>query len=504
EPGPLSRARAPGGGCHQPAGSGRDRGPPRRIAGAARGAHAGKRGRRAGAPRLQPPRRRAVRGHAGPGAGARARPRGCRHRVGPQRHRAGTGGERAHRGGGPPGRGRVAAGPGPLRRGGGAGRRGLEAAVRRARGALALRGRRRAGRPDPRRGAGGCAGAGGGPGSDPGGAGRGDAHRRAGRAPGDPAARRTRLDHHRRAADPHLARAGAEARPRAGAGRPRASPVRLEAGPRRRGLRAGARRPEEAEPPERPAAGDGAGAPRGQVPVDGAGGASGRFVRTVGHPCRAARPGAHQARGEGDSLAVRLFTAIFLLMLGVALVSTGLVGLLVLSDTRELLTRDAQELAAERVAQVSLKASAALDAPVRATTALARVPGFLSLPQAERRAHLAAVLTERRDLTAVTVFSARGERFPGLQAFAVKDLPPTEVAEHEARARALLGPGTETVRWSRATILPGRPPSITFVFPRGDPARGYVAAELSLAGLGRALEAEHVGSTGFAYVVDAD
>jgi len=43
---------------------------------------------------------------------------------------------------------------------------------------------------------------------------------------------------------------------------------------------------------------------------------------------------------------VRLFTAIFLLMLGVALVSTGLVGLLVLSDTRELLTRDAQELAA--------------------------------------------------------------------------------------------------------------------------------------------------------------
>ena len=54
---------------------------------------------------------------------------------------------------------------------------------------------------------------------------------------------------------------------------------------------------------------------------------------------------------------------------------------------------------------------------------------------------------------AVTVFSGRGERFPGLQAFAVKDLPPTEVAEHEARARALLGPGPESVRWSPATIL---------------------------------------------------
>ena len=200
---------------------------------------------------------------------------------------------------------------------------------------------------------------------------------------------------------------------------------------------------------------------------------------------------------------MRLFTAIFLLMLGVALVSTGLVGLLVLSDTRELLTRDAQELAAERVGQVSLKSAAALDAPVRAATALARVPVFMTLPLPEQRAHLAAVLTERRDLTAITIFSPKGERLPGLQAFAVKDLPPTEVAEHEARARALLGPGPETVRWSVATFLPGRPPSLTFVFPLGDPARGYVAAELSLAALGKGLEAEHVGSTGFAYVVDA-
>jgi len=200
---------------------------------------------------------------------------------------------------------------------------------------------------------------------------------------------------------------------------------------------------------------------------------------------------------------VRLFTAIFLLMLGVALVSTGLVGLLVLSDTRELLTRDAQELAAERVRQVSLKTSATLDAPVRSATALTRVPGLLVLPLAEQRAHLGAVLTERRDLNAITVFSATAERVPGLQAFAVKDLPPTEVAEHEARARALLGAGAEAIRWSPATLLPGRPPSLTFVFPLGDPPRGYVAAELSLAALGQSLEAEHVGSTGFAYLVDA-
>ena len=108
----------------------------------------------------------------------------------------------------------------------------------------------------------------------------------------------------------------------------------------------------------------------------------------------------------------------------------------------------------ERVRQVSLKATQALDAPMRAATSLARVPGFLALPLAEQRAHLATLLTERRDVTALTVFSARGERLPGLQAFAVKDVPPTEVAEHEARARSLLGPGPEAVRFSPANRRP--------------------------------------------------
>jgi putative nucleotidyltransferase with HDIG domain len=200
---------------------------------------------------------------------------------------------------------------------------------------------------------------------------------------------------------------------------------------------------------------------------------------------------------------VKLFKAIFLLMLGVGLVSTAVVGLLVLSDTRELLTRDAQELSAERVRQVSMRTTAALEAPLRTVTALARVPGFLSLSLVEQRAHLGSVLTERRDVTALTVFSARGERIPGLQAFAVKDVPPTEVAEHEARGRALLAGGPEGVRFSPALLTPGRPPRLTVAFPLGDPARGFVAAELSLDQLGQALEAEHVGSTGFAYLVDA-
>src|SRR5262249_3258283 len=195
--------------------------------------------------------------------------------------------------------------------------------------------------------------------------------------------------------------------------------------------------------------------------------------------------------------------SIFLLMLGVGLISTGLVGLLVLSDTRELLTRDAQELSAERVRQGSLKASPALEGPVRAGASLARVPGFLSLPRTEQRATLATLLAERRDVTAVTVFSPRGDRLPGLQAFAVKDVPPTEVAEHEARARSLLGAVPEAVRFSPVHLVAGRPPTLTFAFPLGAPPRGWVAAELSMTALGRGLQSEHVGSTGFAYLVDA-
>ena len=185
---------------------------------------------------------------------------------------------------------------------------------------------------------------------------------------------------------------------------------------------------------------------------------------------RAAVPGAHQARGEGDSLAVRLFTAIFLLMLGVALVSTGLVG--AARALRHARAADPRRTGARRRAGAAGLAEGDRRprcAGARRAPGWRAVPGFLSLPQAEQRAHLAAVLTERRDLTALTVFSPRGERLPGLQAFAVKDLPPTEVAEHEARARALLGPGPESVRWSPATLLPGRPPSITFVFPLGRP-----------------------------------
>ena len=112
---------------------------------------------------------------------------------------------------------------------------------------------------------------------------------------------------------------------------------------------------------------------------------------------------------------MKLFKAIFLLMLVVGVVSTATVGLLVLSDTRELLTRDAQELSGERVKQLRLKTERALEEPVRVVVTLARTPGFFALPLVEQRALVTSVLTQRRDVSAITIFDAHGVRIPGTQ-----------------------------------------------------------------------------------------
>ncbi|MHB8877839.1 MAG: HD domain-containing phosphohydrolase [Myxococcaceae bacterium] len=199
---------------------------------------------------------------------------------------------------------------------------------------------------------------------------------------------------------------------------------------------------------------------------------------------------------------MKLFKLLVLLMLVASIVPTVMVGWISVSSTRELLVRYAQELAQERVKQLRLKTGNVLNEPSRTVTGLARIPGFFGLPASEQRSHLAAVLNQRREIAVLTVFSAGGERVPGLQAFAVQDIPPTEVAQHEARAAALL-PGLATLRYSEVTTSPARAqPVVTLAFPIGDPVKGYVAAELSLGELGHMLSQERVGSSGFAYVVD--
>jgi HD-GYP domain-containing protein (c-di-GMP phosphodiesterase class II) len=198
---------------------------------------------------------------------------------------------------------------------------------------------------------------------------------------------------------------------------------------------------------------------------------------------------------------MRLFKTVLLLMLVASLIPTAMVGWLSVSDTRELLVRNAQELADERVQQLMIRAGLVLEEPSRAVQGLARIPSFFSLPLKEQRGYIAAILNQRREITAVTVFDANGTRVPGLQAFAVKDVPPTEVAEHEERAHALLSPAG--LRYSDVSFSRSRrKPAVTLAFPVGDPVRGYVAAEVDLGRLEEIVTDQKVGSTGFAYVVD--
>ncbi len=201
---------------------------------------------------------------------------------------------------------------------------------------------------------------------------------------------------------------------------------------------------------------------------------------------------------------MRLFKLILLLMLVAGIVPSVVVGWVSISMTRELLIRDAQELAQERVKQLRLKTESLLEEPTRAVIGLARTPAFFELGQAEQRASIAAVLNLRRDVAVMTVFGSNGARLEGLQGFAVKDIPPTEVAEHEARARAMLEGLWAEVRFSQVYSSPSRRvPVVTAVYPIGEPVKGYVAAEFSLQALTTMLGQEKVGSTGFAYVADS-
>ncbi|MCP3061043.1 HD domain-containing protein [Myxococcus sp. K38C18041901] len=200
---------------------------------------------------------------------------------------------------------------------------------------------------------------------------------------------------------------------------------------------------------------------------------------------------------------MRLFKAMLLLMLVVSIVPTLMVGWLSVSHTRELLVRDAQELAQERVKQLRLKAENLLGEPTDAVLGLARVPDFFSLPLKAQQTHLGAVLSQRREVLAITVFGPDGKRLPGLQAFSPDDVSPTALASHEERSRALLEGIKETPRYSDVVVAPKQAgPVVTLAFALSQPVKGFISADLSLSGLRQMLEQERVGSTGFAYLTD--
>jgi HD-GYP domain-containing protein (c-di-GMP phosphodiesterase class II) len=198
---------------------------------------------------------------------------------------------------------------------------------------------------------------------------------------------------------------------------------------------------------------------------------------------------------------MKLFKTLLLLMLVASIIPTVMVGWLAVSDARELLVRDAQELAQARVEQIRLKTVQLLEEPTRAAMGIAQVPGFFGLSPTEQRSLVTAMLNQRREITALTFFNLKHQRIPGLQAVAVKDMVPSEVAEHESRAQKLL-PVNAGVAYSDVFFREAVP-AITVVFPVGMPVLGYAAADVSLAAATPMLAQERMGSSGMVYVVDA-
>ncbi|HVE87083.1 MAG TPA: phosphodiesterase, partial [Myxococcales bacterium] len=175
---------------------------------------------------------------------------------------------------------------------------------------------------------------------------------------------------------------------------------------------------------------------------------------------------------------MRLFKTILLLMLVASIVPTLMVGALSVSDTREMLIRNAQELAQERVRQLSLRSEGQLSDSGRAVTGLARVYNLFHLPLKEQQKQIQNLLVDRREVSVLTAFDAQGKRIPGLQAF---DIPPSEVATHQERAQALLQQHLTELRFSAPYQSPSKGCAVvTLVFPLGSPVEGYIAAEVAL------------------------
>lgn len=204
---------------------------------------------------------------------------------------------------------------------------------------------------------------------------------------------------------------------------------------------------------------------------------------------------------------MRLFRTVLLLMLFASAVPTAVLGWMLASTSREQLTTDALELAAERVDRLRLEVAGWLGEARRAVEESARGTGWSGLRDAERRQAVAALLGRREELAVVTLYGRSGRKLHGLQGFPTTTAP-SEIAEHEVQAGALLQAGLPPkggpARWSAPYRAAHRgEAAMTVLVPLSDPEVGALAAEISLGALQRLAARTRVGARGFAFVVDA-
>src|SRR5574337_94281 len=204
---------------------------------------------------------------------------------------------------------------------------------------------------------------------------------------------------------------------------------------------------------------------------------------------------------------MRLFRSVLLLMLFASAVPTAVLGWMLASTSREQLTTDALELAAERVERLRLEVAGWLAESRRAVEETARGTDWVGLDAAGRREAEAALLSRREEVAVVTLFDRSGRKIRGLQGFEAT-VAPSEIAEHEVQAAALLRqglpPAGAAARWSPPYPAARRGEAVmTLLVPLPDRAVGAVAAEISLAALQQLAARTRVGARGFAFVVDA-
>ncbi|HEY6104966.1 MAG TPA: phosphodiesterase, partial [Anaeromyxobacteraceae bacterium] len=181
---------------------------------------------------------------------------------------------------------------------------------------------------------------------------------------------------------------------------------------------------------------------------------------------------------------MRLFRSVLLLMLFASAVPTAVLGWLLASTSRDQLTTDALELAAERVERLRLEAAGWLAEARRAVEESARGTGWAGFGAGERREAVAALLGRREEVAVVTLFDRSGRKIRGLQGFPAT-VAPSEIAEHEVQAGALLReglpPAGAAARWSPPYRAPHRGEAVmTLLVPLPDRAVGALAAEISL------------------------
>lgn len=186
-----------------------------------------------------------------------------------------------------------------------------------------------------------------------------------------------------------------------------------------------------------------------------------------------------------------------LLILVASFVPTLMVAWLTVSDSRNVLRQDAEEVAKQQVSELRIKAESLLAEPARAIGRLAQFGGFWELSPEQRLAYLAAAVRQHTDLTAVTVLSPQGSPLPGLQILADAK---AKKGLHEMEGGKLVKQGRGLSYSEPYPAAKGL--AMTIAAPIGDGSRGFLAAEISLSRLGSLLSKQPGMAEGTASVVD--